>query len=276
MRQEKTLIVALTGMLVICAPPLGCSVLVPFDRDLIGETGGGGEGGAGASSTGGGSSSSTGDSSSSTGDSSSSTGGTSSTGTAGGTGGSVGPVCGDGQLDAGEECDDGNVADGDGCSQCKVDCGCPGCAAGTLCTGCGQDPTDLFYKDPASKHCYLYGGTVKPWIDARAACIAWGGDLAGFSAAPELTAIVASGVVTPFAMGDMNARCWTGANDQAIEGVFEWVNGEPWQAAPAGPSWAAGEPGGAYTGDCGVIAADNTMRDRDCLDTLHYLCEQFP
>jgi cysteine-rich repeat protein len=26
------------------------------------------------------------------------------------------PCCGDGHLDEGEECDDGNTADGDGCS----------------------------------------------------------------------------------------------------------------------------------------------------------------
>jgi cysteine-rich repeat protein len=38
--------------------------------------------------------------------------------------GDPGPFCGDGTLDLGEECDDGNASDDDGCSaECKSDCG---------------------------------------------------------------------------------------------------------------------------------------------------------
>ena len=34
-------------------------------------------------------------------------------------------VCGDGILGCKEECDDGNLYSGDGCSKyCKIDCGC--------------------------------------------------------------------------------------------------------------------------------------------------------
>src|SRR5512139_1309764 len=41
-------------------------------------------------------------------------------------------VCGDGLLGAGEECDDGNLADGDCCtSQCTVP---PSCDDGSVCT----------------------------------------------------------------------------------------------------------------------------------------------
>ena len=44
-----------------------------------------------------------------------------------------GPVCGDGTLDAGEECDDGNTVDGDGCSAvCTIE---PFCGDGTLDAG---------------------------------------------------------------------------------------------------------------------------------------------
>jgi cysteine-rich repeat protein len=36
------------------------------------------------------------------------------------------PICGDGVLDAGEECDDGNTGDGDGCSaSCEVEAAAP-------------------------------------------------------------------------------------------------------------------------------------------------------
>jgi len=59
-----------------------------------------------------------------------------------------GGVCGDGVLDEGEECDDGNNVDGDGCSAtceieetgggCADDCSLPGCATDPLCV----DPVD--------------------------------------------------------------------------------------------------------------------------------------
>ena len=39
--------------------------------------------------------------------------------------------CGDGHLDPGEECDDGNRINGDGCSaDCKIECGGEGCTPG--------------------------------------------------------------------------------------------------------------------------------------------------
>ena len=39
--------------------------------------------------------------------------------------------CGDGYLDAGEECDDNNTTNGDGCSAfCEIECGGEGCTPG--------------------------------------------------------------------------------------------------------------------------------------------------
>ena len=39
--------------------------------------------------------------------------------------------CGDGYVDEGEECDDGNTANGDGCSAfCDIECGGEGCTPG--------------------------------------------------------------------------------------------------------------------------------------------------
>ena len=38
------------------------------------------------------------------------------------------PNCGDGVVDSDEECDDGNLSSGDGCSDiCQVESGNPGC-----------------------------------------------------------------------------------------------------------------------------------------------------
>ena len=40
-------------------------------------------------------------------------------------------VCGDGHLDDGEQCDDGNRTNGDGCSsECEIECGGEGCTPG--------------------------------------------------------------------------------------------------------------------------------------------------
>jgi cysteine-rich repeat protein len=45
-----------------------------------------------------------------------------------------GGVCGDGNLDAGEECDDGNTSDGDGCSAtCTIEGACGALGEGEIC-----------------------------------------------------------------------------------------------------------------------------------------------
>ena len=49
------------------------------------------------------------------------------------------PVCGDGILVAGEQCDDGNTSDGDGC---QADCQLPVCGDGILDTGEGEQCDD--------------------------------------------------------------------------------------------------------------------------------------
>jgi len=41
-------------------------------------------------------------------------------------------ICGNGSLDAGEQCDDGNVMDFDGCTGCVIDAGWD--CSGTICT----------------------------------------------------------------------------------------------------------------------------------------------
>ncbi|EYF00483.1 proprotein convertase P-domain-containing protein [Chondromyces apiculatus] len=63
-------------------------------------------------------------------------GGSGSTGTGGtSTGGGVLPGCGDGQLDAGEACDDGNDASGDGCDgDCAIEDGFACGGAPSACT----------------------------------------------------------------------------------------------------------------------------------------------
>jgi cysteine-rich repeat protein len=276
MRWGKALFVLITGAL-----GFGCSVLVPFDRDKIGETGGDGGSGGGVGGTGGTagmggftSSSDATTSTSSAGGMAGDGGSAGSTTSAGGSGGS--PVCGDTLTEGTEECDDGNDVAGDGCDLCQLDCGCPGCMAGMPCADCGLGATFTGYKDPASKHCYLFDSTLKDWSTARAYCTAWGGDLAGISTSQEMTMILGSNAVTIFAAGDPNVRSWAGANDMATEGAHMWANGEPWMPPPNGPSWAATEPNGGEPDDCVTFRPDGTMGDRICETPIAYLCERLP
>jgi cysteine-rich repeat protein len=61
------------------------------------------------------------------------------------------PFCGDGNLDEGEECDDGNNFDGDGCSaECTVE---PFCGDGVLDEGEQCDDGNTFDGDGCSAEC---------------------------------------------------------------------------------------------------------------------------
>lgn len=63
-------------------------------------------------------------------------------------------ACGDGVVDAGEGCDDGNTADGDGCSAtCAVETANPLCGNGTLETGEECDDGNLASGDGCSAAC---------------------------------------------------------------------------------------------------------------------------
>ena len=57
--------------------------------------------------------------------------------------GSCPGTCGDGIWDPGEDCDDGNTNNGDGCSAiCRTEPGC-GCAVGVGCSCCGNGKLNL-------------------------------------------------------------------------------------------------------------------------------------
>jgi fibro-slime domain-containing protein len=127
-------------------------------------SGGKGAGSGGGSASGG--SESGGSAGSSTGGSS---GGTPSSGGTGGSGneGGAPPGCGDGSLTSDEECDDGNTADGDGCSaNCRVEATCaagdPSCTAacgnGVVDSGEGCDDGNLRELDGCNPSCGVEDG----------------------------------------------------------------------------------------------------------------------
>ena len=68
----------------------------------------------------------------------------------------VEPVCGDGTVDTGEECDDGNVSDGDGCSAtCTIEV--PACGDGNVDPGEECDDGNVVDGDGCSSACVVEG-----------------------------------------------------------------------------------------------------------------------
>lgn len=163
----------------------------------------------------------------------------------GGAGGTAAPVCGNGLIEAGEECDGG--AGAAGCTDsCKLDC-------------IGADE----HEDSATFTCYRWVTLAQPWGVARDDCVAWGGYLVSIGSAAEQQLFGA------FVTDD----AWIGASDLAIEGAFGWESGEPFVFT----AWAAGEPNdSAANEDCAEMRPILMMQwnDLDCASPLGYLCER--
>lgn len=151
--------------------------------------------------------------------------------------------CGNGQVEGLEECDD------------PADVKCVGC---TKCNG----NTD--FRDPNSKHCYRIGPfQQKSWSAARAACVAWGGDLAALGSKTEVSYVAAKIQI---------GNAWIGGTDAAKECDFTWSNGEPWHA-----NWDNGEPSnGGGNEDCVLLGKNGAMSDYPCTNNFGYICERAP
>jgi len=97
----------------------------------------------------------------------------------------------------------------------------------------GDDKTDI------ASHLYTYNGhtylfsEVGTWYEAQAEAERLGGDLLTLNNAAEET-----WVRSTFSASE---RLWTGINDIAVEGKFEWVSGE----TVTYTNWAPGEPNNA-------------------------------
>lgn len=153
--------------------------------------------------------------------------------------------CGDGTLDPGEACDDGNDVPGDGCSACAFECLAPA------------------FEDPETGHCYRVLDAPARWADAIVACLESQGALAAITTADELV-LVGQHVAGPV---------WVGGDDLAEEGAFTWLDGEPF----AGDLFAPGEPDHAPPSDClELVTAPLGLASEVCAQKLRPLCERAP
>ncbi len=157
-------------------------------------------------------------------------------------------ICGDGIVQTGEECDDGNLDPNDGCDNCTLTC------------SMGEIP------NPQTHHCYLVMSVNASlsWDNAEAECIAHGGHLATITSTEELA----------FFGDRVKDGAWIGGRGDGM--MFVWSNGEPWWS---GAPWMAAQPTPSAD-QCVAIRSVSTVgvstvfEAHPCTDSLPYICER--
>ena len=135
------------------------------------------------------------------------------------------------------------------------------------CSGEPDDTPDCLVCVPAPRgpHAYLICPSRREWQVARATCVEMGLDLAIAADAGELAWLSdAARAVSP-------RGYWLGLTDEAAEGDFRWVDGQPGDALP----WAPNEPND-FDGveDCvELIAEDAVLNDLPCWAASGFVCE---
>lgn len=186
-------------------------------------------------------------------------------------------ICGNGRLEAGEQCDDGNRVDTDGCrNSCQLArCGdgvvrtnieecddgntAPNDGCTTACVQCaGADRVE----DPRTGSCFRREESLVDFDTARASCEGPGDEIAVFDDAAQWD------VVRP-ALIDGRASVWLGATDRAAEGTWQWNDGSPMVFS----AWAAGEPNDSEAAeDC--VEAGSQWNDLNCVTPRGALCQR--
>ncbi|MFN0064581.1 MAG: lectin-like protein [Myxococcaceae bacterium] len=193
------------------------------------------------------------------------------------------PRCGNGVLASGEACDDGNSANGDGCSStCVVEpnyvCTNVNVNTPSTCTQtCAATPTWSSYLGGGTLQTteYLYCTTTVTWTTAQAACPAVGSGWALAKIAGGAGSMTAS-VENTHISGATTAAMWHGLNDVAVEGTYRWTSDN--STLGAYNNWAVGQPNNSGAGagsDCVVMNNDGTgtWDDLACTTTRGYVCE---
>lgn len=129
--------------------------------------------------------------------------------------------------------------------------------------------------DPLTGSCYMLFLTKSTWDTARNNCQTLGGHLVTAADQAENDRFAA---IAPTDPATTNQDVWIGATDAALEGDWQWHNGEAmvfegWRLDPPEPN-----NGGADgpVEHCAIIEGDNggTWDDRPCTSLFVYMCER--
>ena len=189
------------------------------------------------------------------------------------------PTCGDGRVWLGEECDDGNDVGGDGCSAvCEVEPGfeCTGDPTSTCTAICA--PTNFEWRSQMGSGTteYLLCETSHTASVAESICEAL---------APGWTLTrIDDPAENAYVDGFVGNNVWIGGHDEAVEGEWRWRDGDQfWQGTGPGmqvgglySNWDPGEPGGSTTENCARQKNGGVWEDRECSDTEKFVCEGPP
>lgn len=113
----------------------------------------------------------------------------------------------------------------------------------------------------AAGTCYLVLG-LSSWLDARAECEAWGGDLVEITTPAE----------NDFLSAEAGTNLWIGANDRQLEGEMVWSGGASVDYA----TWAPGQPDDFQDEEDCVERRepDGLWNDAPCDGLKRALCER--
>lgn len=185
--------------------------------------------------------------------------------------------CGNGRVDASEQCDDGNRVDTDGCrNNCQLArCGdgvvrtnieecddgntAPNDGCTTACVTCsGADRVE----EPRTGACFRREESAVDFDTARASCEGPGDGLA-------VIEDMAQWDVVRSALIDGRTSAWLGATDRDVEGTWLWTDG----TAMGFNAWAAGEPNDSEGAeDC--VEAGSQWNDLNCITPRPTLCQR--
>lgn len=180
------------------------------------------------------------------------------------------PVCGNGKLEPGEECDDSGHTGKDGCDACKV-----------VCADFGSDTLES-----EDHHCYN-GYDAATFDGAIAACKERGAHLATISSEAE----------NKIAQKFVNNSKWLGGREDVASNVqgtgnYGWITSEPFayenwdreepnqgkvrcDGGSAGPGPGSGPAASCYQ-HCISMLGDGTWVDERCELSDGYVCEWEP
>ena len=127
-------------------------------------------------------------------------------------------------------------------------------------------PCNVEYRNGDTSYPYLFCTTAASWTAGRNTCLNVNYDLAAIGSASE------DSWLNSTADTYSTQKWWTGFNDRASEGTWEWSNGE----TVSYTNWNSGEPNNSGGNeDCGQLNrfSGTTWNDEPCGASFRYICE---